>query len=75
MLRVDLGSAYEETAAIGSLLSLIHREIPKDFGLEHLLTKAVAIASKRVAALTDRGYQPVPDRSLLPYSDYYLKTV
>ncbi len=75
MLRIDLCSAYEENVAIASLLNLIHKEIPRDFGLDYLLTKAIPTATERISALTTRGYKPVPDRSLLPYSDYYLKSI
>lgn len=75
MLRIDVRSDFEKTEILSSLLNLISREMPKDFGLEYLLTKAIPEASQRIDALTTRGYKAVPDRSLLPYSDYYLKSV
>lgn len=75
MLRIDICPNFENTTALESLLHLIHREIPRAFELEYLLTKAIPKANERIEALTARGYQPVPDKSLLPYSDYYLKSI
>lgn len=72
LLRIDLQSKYETQQIIGELLEIANENFYEVFNVEAILTKAVPAAKERVAAISDRGYEPL-NKKLMVYDDYYVR--
>lgn len=75
VLRVDLGSAYETRDAIAEILEMVEAHFFAIFGVDTLITKSVPEAQQRGLALMDKGYQKLLDNPVMPFSDYYFRTL
>lgn len=72
VLRIDLQSEYEVQPVIGQILDIVNENFYDVFDVNAVLTKAIPDDSERVAALIEKGYQPL-NRKLMIYDDYYVK--
>lgn len=76
LIRLDLRSDYENTAAISSILQLIAEPSFELFGCSMVATKAVADAEERIRALTALGFvksdEPLVGHDGTKYYDYYV---
>lgn len=76
LLRLDLRSDYETSAAITSVLSLIAAPSFDLFGCSIVATKAVSGATERIRALTSLGFvksdEPLIGHDGTKYYDYYV---
>lgn len=73
VLRIDLRADYEQRGYIRELLTLAATEYYGLFGVDAIVTKAVPAAVERVAALTECGFAPLADKTVIPYEHYYAK--
>jgi [ribosomal protein S5]-alanine N-acetyltransferase len=72
VLRIDLASKYEQEKYISELLHLATSSFFQAFHVDAILTKAVPCDAQRLSALSKCSFFLVPDKSVLPYSDYYI---
>lgn len=76
LLRLDLRSDYETSAAISNILSLITLPSFDLFGCSIVATKAVPSATERIQALTSFGFtksaEPLVGHDGTKYYDYYV---
>ena len=73
VLRVDLASAYENTAMLSELMQLIDDHFYECFAVDTIVTKAVQLAQARVSVLSDLGYIKLDPNPIISYPDYYAK--
>lgn len=75
ILRLDLGSGYENESSILSILSLLIPPSYRLFGCESIATKAVEEAEERIAALKKYGFEKCGNKLIgndgTEYGDYY----
>lgn len=73
VLRLDLVSEYEDVSYICEILDLIDLHFPSTFGIDSIITKAIADADRRIEALKLKGYYKLDDQKITSYSGYYIK--
>jgi len=73
VLRIDLCSAYETQNHIIELLQLSTGKFYDVYGVQHILTKAIPIATERIAALRACGFTPAEHHAMKPHGDYYIR--
>lgn len=74
LLRLDLATQYESYDAISELLTLINAEFYDAFGLDYLMTKAIAEGEIRIKALKNADYYPVYNNVIIRFTDdYFIK--
>lgn len=76
LLRLDIGSDYEKSEIVGSILGIIIPETKTLFGCEFIATKAIPDAKERIKALTDYGFM-LTDKKLIGhkgeiFGDYWI---
>ena len=74
VLRLDLASPYEQEGMIAEILQVVEEHFYGLFAVDSVITKAVPQAAERIRALRGLGFQPVPDKAIVPYDHYYLRT-
>lgn len=72
ILRLDLCSAYERRDCILELLGLSVENFHNAFSVQHILTKAIPVATERIAALRACGFLPAERHAMKPHGDYYV---
>jgi [ribosomal protein S5]-alanine N-acetyltransferase len=72
VLRIDLKSKYEARSVINEILDIAEERFFELFDVHAILTKAIPLASERIEALLQKGYQPL-NKKLLVYDDYFVK--
>lgn len=79
LLRLDLGSAYETEADIGSILEVIVPNVQELFHCDKIATKAVAAAKERIRALEKQGFHASEEVLVghdgTEYGDYWVKDI
>ncbi|MDQ0087267.1 RimJ/RimL family protein N-acetyltransferase [Paenibacillus anaericanus] len=73
ILRIDMISSCENESTFSEILNMVTNHFFDDFAIERILTKAEKIDTERVIALKNCKFSEVPDKSIIPYQDYYLK--
>lgn len=73
VLRLDLASKYEEEKFILEILNTINDNFYNDFEVEHIITKAIPEAEKRIAALKGYGYISLENKTIVPYDSYFIR--
>lgn len=73
ILRIDICSNYETQEALGELVLLLVANFYAPFQVQHLLVKAIPIATERMLALRSCGFVPVEYNGIMPYGDYYMR--
>lgn len=68
ILRLDVMSKYEKTDVLSAVIRLANEHFYKEFGVEWIMTKAIAAATVRKEVLAMLGYIPMKDFAL---KDYY----
>jgi hypothetical protein len=68
VLRLDVMSKYEQEEVLSAVLQLVNEHFYQEFGVEWIVTKAIAAAALRREILTCLGYVPMKDFAL---ADYY----
>jgi len=71
ILRIDLGSQFENEDDLTEILTMVESKLFDCFGVQSMLTKAVPEAEKRITALKRSGYRSLPPRTIMPYGDYF----
>jgi [ribosomal protein S5]-alanine N-acetyltransferase len=74
VLRIDLQNKYEKKQYIDEILQISNQNFYKDFGVESILTKAIDIATERIASLKKKGYVKI-DKKFMIYDDYFVRTI
>lgn len=70
VLRIDLQSKYERREYIEDILAIANAQFYADFMVENILTKAIPTALERIAALQNKGYEPLKQKLMI--YDHYL---
>jgi len=73
VLRIDLQSKYEKQEIINEILEIANEEFYGAFDVKSILTKAIAEANERIAALENNGYSAI-NRKVMIYDDYFVRT-
>lgn len=71
VLRIDLQSKYETQPIISEVIEIVSENFYKVFDVKAILTKAIPGATKRVASLVQKGYEPI-NRELMVHDDYFV---
>jgi hypothetical protein len=67
VLRIDVMSKYETEEVLTAILQLSNQHFYQEFGVEWIATKAIDMATNRIAALTKLGYIPMEHFALNNY--------
>lgn len=73
ILRIDLISSSEQESVFTEILNMTTNHFFNDFAIDQIIIKAEKIDTERVLALKDCLFSEVPDKSIIPYQDYYIK--
>ncbi|MNE30751.1 hypothetical protein D3C80_1242830 [compost metagenome] len=73
ILRMDMISSSEKESVFTEILNMATHHFFNDFAIEEIITKAEKIDAPRVLALKSCMFSEVPDKTILPYQDYYIK--
>lgn len=73
VLRIDLKSNYEKQSYITEILKISNIYFYDAFSVNHVISKAIPEATKRISALIENGFLKLEDNTILPYGDYYIR--
>jgi RimJ/RimL family protein N-acetyltransferase len=73
VLRLDLVSQYENEETIAEILEIVNNNFYDDFEVKHVITKAIPIATQRIAALEKESYIKLEDKTIVPYDSYFIR--
>ena len=73
ILRIDLQSRFEHQSVIDPILEIVNDQFYQLFDVKSILTKAIPIATERVASLKKNGHSPL-GKKLMVYDDYFIRT-
>lgn len=72
ILRIDVLSAFENEEIFSEILKMAKDNFYKDFEIENIIIKAAPDDIQRTSALDNNNFEKWENRSIIPYSDYYI---
>lgn len=72
VLRIDLKSNYEKKEYINEILKIVNKSFYEAFVVNCIITKAIPIATERIASLKEQGYISL-NKKFISYDHYFIR--